>query len=137
MLRSHVSLACALALGMGSAAAADDLVYQPISPSFGGDPFNGSFLLSIAQQQNEFDDRRFTPIDPLDQFASDIERRVLSQASREITDRIFGENAQETGEFTVGTNRIAFEQIGDEVRLTLTDLESGAETVLTIPSPQF
>jgi curli production assembly/transport component CsgF len=128
--------AAALALAPG-ALAAGDLTYEPVNPSFGGDPFNSSHLLGIAQAQNEFDDRSFEPVDPIDRFADDIERRVLSQAAREITDRIFGENPQDSGDFTVGTNRIAFEQVGDEVRLTLTDIETGGETVLTIPAPRF
>lgn len=119
------------------AAQAGDLVYQPVNPSFGGDPFNSSHLLGLAERQNEFDDQTFEPIDPLDRFAQDIERRVLSQASREITDRIFGEAAQESGEFAVGNSRIVFEQVGEEVLLTLINTETGAETNLTIPAPQF
>jgi len=126
-----------LSMVLPGGALAGDLVYEPINPSFGGDPFNSSHLLGIAQAQNRFDDRVFTPIDPLDRFADDIERRVLSQAAREITDRIFGENPEESGDFTVGSTSISFERIGDDVRLTLADLDTGAETVLTIPAPQF
>ena len=127
----------AIATVIAAAAQAGDLVYQPVNPSFGGDPFNSSHLLGLAERQNEYDDQTFTPIDPLDRFAEDIERRVLSQASREITDRIFGEQAQDSGEFSVGNSRIVFEQVGDEVLLTLINTESGAETNLTIPAPQF
>lgn len=127
----------AIATVIAAAAQAGDLVYQPVNPSFGGDPFNSSHLLGLAERQNEYDDQTFTPVDPLDRFAEDIERRVLSQASREITDRIFGEQAQDSGEFSVGNSRIVFEQVGDEVLLTLINTESGAETNLTIPAPQF
>jgi curli production assembly/transport component CsgF len=34
-------------------AAAGSLVYHPVNPTFGGNPFNGSFLLSQAQAQGE------------------------------------------------------------------------------------
>ena len=124
-------------VSLGSTAVAGDLIYQPINPSFGGDPFNSSHLLGIAQAQNQFDNQSFSQVDPIDRFADDIERRILGEAAREITDRIFGENPEDTGNFTVGSNQIAFEQVGDEVLLTLTDLNTGAETVLTIPAPRF
>ena len=32
---------------------ASQLVYQPINPSFGGNPMNGSMLMSKAQAQNK------------------------------------------------------------------------------------
>jgi curli production assembly/transport component CsgF len=34
-------------------ASASEMVYHPVSPSFGGNPLNGSFLLSTAQAQGE------------------------------------------------------------------------------------
>lgn len=35
----------------GTSALAGQLVYQPTNPTFGGNPLNGSFLLSTAQTQ--------------------------------------------------------------------------------------
>jgi curli production assembly/transport component CsgF len=119
-------------------AVAQDLVYQPVNPSFGGDPFNSSHLIGLAEQQNDFDDQSFNPPTAQEQFADSLERRILSRTSQEITDRIFGENPQESGEFTVGQQRITFDQTGDgQVDITLLDLQTGAETNLTIPTPQF
>jgi curli production assembly/transport component CsgF len=34
-------------------ALASELIYHPVSPTFGGNPLNGSFLLSTAQAQGE------------------------------------------------------------------------------------
>ena len=34
-------------------AQAGNLIYQPINPSFGGDPFVGSYLLGKAQAQDD------------------------------------------------------------------------------------
>ncbi len=124
-------------MGLAAPVGAQDLVYQPINPSFGGDPFNSSHLIGLAQQQNDFDDRSFTPLDPQQQFAASLERRILSRTSQEITDRIFGENPQESGEFEVGTQQISFEQVGDQVEITLVDVETGASTSLTVPTPRF
>ncbi len=36
-----------------AAAVASEIVYHPVNPTFGGNPLNGSFLLSQAQAQGE------------------------------------------------------------------------------------
>jgi curli production assembly/transport component CsgF len=40
-------------LGLLTPAFATEQVYHPISPTFGGNPSNGPFLLSVAQGQGE------------------------------------------------------------------------------------
>lgn len=39
--------------GSGSAAVASEIVYHPVNPTFGGNPLNGTPLLSQAQAQGE------------------------------------------------------------------------------------
>lgn len=123
-----------MAAGSGQA---EDLVYTPVNPSFGGNPFNSSHLLSIAKEQNEHDNQTFTPQDPQQQFADSLERRILSRTSQLITERIFGEGEDDSGEFTIGDQQIAFERTGEQVEIVLTDLATGATSNLTIPTPQF
>src|SRR6056297_2743627 len=106
MQRTWVLSAVILASLAAGRAGGEDLVYTPVNPSFGGNPFNSSHLLSIAQQQNQFDNRSFTPFTSQQQFVQSLERRILSRTSQEITDRIFGENQEESGEFTVGQQQI-------------------------------
>jgi curli production assembly/transport component CsgF len=43
----------AISMGTSASAFASELVYHPISPTLGGNPLNGSFLLSTAQGQGE------------------------------------------------------------------------------------
>src|SRR5687768_2330768 len=43
-----------------SPAMSQDIVYQPINPSFGGNPFNSAHLLGIANAQNTFKDPKAT-----------------------------------------------------------------------------
>lgn len=117
---------------------AQDLVYHPINPSFGGDSFNSAHLLGLADIQNEYDDVTFEPVDPIDAFAASIERRILGEVSRQISDRIFGEDAQESGEFTIGDTRIKFARSGlDQLEIVLLDIVTGAETELLIPAPTY
>ena len=44
-----------LVCGLSSATTAQDLVYEPVNPSFGGNPFNSAHLLAIANAQNDFE----------------------------------------------------------------------------------
>lgn len=54
-MRNHrlaLSIAAALAVAAASSAAfGSEMVYHPVNPTFGGNPLNGSALLSQAQAQ--------------------------------------------------------------------------------------
>lgn len=49
--RALAPLAIVLALATAPAAASQ-LIYTPVNPSFGGNPLNGTFLLNKAQAEN-------------------------------------------------------------------------------------
>lgn len=50
--RFALALAAAMVAVATLPAAASQLVYKPINPSFGGDPLNGSWMLSQGQSQS-------------------------------------------------------------------------------------
>ena len=56
ILLTGTAAACLVAgaLAWTGSAQASQLVYQPINPAFGGDPFIGSFLMETAQAQNRY-----------------------------------------------------------------------------------
>ena len=45
-----------LLLSLNGIAAAGQLVYRPVNPSFGGDPFNSAHLLGIANANDRYKD---------------------------------------------------------------------------------
>lgn len=47
---SKLVLGAGVYVAFSGVAAAGQLIYTPVDPSFGGNPLNGTFLLSIAQQ---------------------------------------------------------------------------------------
>jgi curli production assembly/transport component CsgF len=51
MLRTIVLAAGIAAVAAVGGAAASELVYKPVNPTFGGDPLNGNWLLSQATAQ--------------------------------------------------------------------------------------
>src|SRR5580698_176971 len=55
MSKRSWTIAAILAIGVNASAPAlaSEMVYHPVNPTFGGNPLNGSFLLSTAQAQGE------------------------------------------------------------------------------------
>jgi curli production assembly/transport component CsgF len=52
-----------LLVSLNGAAAAGQLTYRPINPSFGGDPFNSAHLLGIASANDRYKDPDAVDID--------------------------------------------------------------------------
>ena len=124
-------------LGVASAgpAAAQDIVYQPIDPSFGGNPFNSAHLLGVANAQNDYKDPAAGQTNSqADVFARQLQSRLLSALSSQIVDAIFGENPQESGTISIGGQTINFVRSLTEVTLTITDDTTGEVTTIVIPT---
>ncbi|MEO0995419.1 MAG: curli assembly protein CsgF [Pseudomonadota bacterium] len=119
---------------------AQELVYQPINPSFGGDPFNSSHLLSIAnidRPDPPQDETGFGAADESSQadfFVRQLESRILSRLSQDITDAIFGPDAEPSGTFQFDDTTIAFETLLDgTVQIEIADLTTGGVTQIDVP----
>ena len=116
-------------------ASAQDMVYEPVNPSFGGNPFNSAHLLGIANAQNNFKDpKASTSGSQADIFARQLQSRLLSALSSQIVDAIFGDNPQERGTIKFGGQTIEFVRGLDEVTLTITDDNTGEVTTIVIPT---
>ncbi|MEO0426200.1 MAG: curli assembly protein CsgF [Pseudomonadota bacterium] len=124
---------------LSSQALAQELVHQFRNPSFGGPPFNSSHLLSIAEI-----DRPDPPQDTTtsfdantsqaDLFVRQLESRILSRLSSDITDAIFGEDAEPSGEFAFDDTRISFDTLLDgSVIVSIEDQTTGGVTTIEVP----
>jgi|SRR6056297_637451 len=138
----HISIASFavtfMLLAFSTSASAQELVYTPKNPAFGGNPGNYSWLKNSADTQNLFEEDfgsdRFSR-DPLEDFQNSLQRQILSQLTRDIVLQQFGEEGAvqqsrfEFGEFTIevipGTN-------GVEIRIF--NILTGDETSITIPN---
>ncbi len=124
-----MSFAC-----VASAASASDLVYTPQNPSFGGNPFNSAHLLGVANAINNYKDpAAINNSDPAAQFLRTLQSRLLSAVASQITDLIFGENAQDSGIIRFGDQEISFVRGVDSVTLTITNLADGSVTEVIVP----
>ncbi len=132
---SRAALAAAALGWIGAAASAQELVYTPVNPSFGGDSFNSAHLLGIANAQNDYKDPSSTTTGntQVDQFLRQLQSRLLSSLAAQVNDAIFGENPQNSGTITFGDQSITFVRLLDSVSLTITDTTTGAITEISIP----
>ncbi|NVF13846.1 curli assembly protein CsgF [Vreelandella maris] len=83
---------------------AGDLVYEPINPSFGGDPFTGSYLLGKAQAQDTNTDpnsRRSEPLSSTARLVQSLESRLISQLISDVGSGDVGEGSFDSDEFGV------------------------------------
>lgn len=116
-------------------AEAQDITYQPVDPTFGGNPFNSSHLLAIANAQNKYKDPSTTSTNSqADIFAQQLESRLLSALSSQITDAIFGDNPQQHGTISFGGQTITFDRGLDNVTLNITDDDTGEVTTIVVPT---
>jgi curli production assembly/transport component CsgF len=132
--RLRALIAC-LVLAPATPLSAQDMVYEPINPTFGGNPFNSAHLLGVAGAQNKTKDPSSTTTNSqADVFARQLQSRLLSALSSQIVDAIFGENPQESGTITFGGQTIRFERGLESVTLTITDDASGEITTIVVPT---
>jgi curli production assembly/transport component CsgF len=134
-LRGRGLMLAVICAAAAPAAAAQDVVYQPVDPSFGGTPFNSAHLLGVAGAQNDYKDPKATTTNSqADIFARQLQSRLLSALSSQIVDAIFGDNPQERGTIRFGGQTINFVRSLEDVTLTITNDDSGEVTTIVVPT---
>lgn len=134
-------LVCGLFLHV-AAASAQDFVYEPKNPAFGGgNTFNYSWMLSAAQAQNSIDDpstaaaKTSFQVDPLKQFEQSLNQQILGQLAQKLVGNKFGNGSTlQEGNYTVGSYQIAVTPNGGGFSIQITDTNTGNQTTITIPS---
>lgn len=132
--------AAAAAVCAAGAADAQELTHKFINPSFGGNPFYSDHLLGVATAQRPERDRteeEQRELSETEQFARQIQSRLLSALSSSLVEAITGSSPGTTGEFVVGDQRIAFERTLNEIRLTITNNSTGERTEIVVPVLNF
>ncbi len=119
---------------------AQDLVYKPKNPAFGGDTFNYQWLLSSAQAQDTFKDPSSTTSsstrDPLEDFENNLNRQILYQLSRQLVSKQFGTDGLEEGNYEVGSYQIEISEGADGISVSILDASTGSKTNVLVPSLQ-
>jgi curli production assembly/transport component CsgF len=151
-INTRVNLrACALALSVfptflatSAPASASDIVYRPVDPSFGGNPMNSSHLLAVANAQNDYKPpvvsapggsvSAQTPAQAqAAQFLTQLQSRLISALAAQVTDAIFGNDPQNSGQVTFGTQTVSFQRGLSDISITLTDSSNNSSTNISVP----
>ena len=134
MFRTGLSgVAIATTLAFAGTASAQQLIYTPINPAFGGNPFNSTQLEADANAQNQY--RSSGAAQNLTQsqlFAQQLQSELLAGLANQVAQAIFGPSAQPSGTFSFGGETVSFVRSLGEITVTITD-GAGAKTVITLP----
>lgn len=115
---------------------AQDLVYKPKNPAFGGDTFNYNWLLSSAQAQDLTAENRAkvtTQKSSVDAFASNLNNLLLSQILRQLISGQFGEDGLQDGQYTLGNFQVDVATTFQGLTITIFDQVQGQSTQIVIP----
>jgi curli production assembly/transport component CsgF len=115
-----------------------ELVYTPMSPTFGGSPLNGSILLAKASAQN----KHKAPLNRksyADKFEESLQRSYINKIVREVTNLAFGEDTESSvfnkdSIFTSGDYQIEIVTSNpDSITVQITNTLTGEITVVEMP----
>jgi hypothetical protein len=148
MSKVYAALVVALAISLGPAATASELRHKFNSPAFNGSGYSSHVLtienLTFQRKQDIKSDaesalreiEREADNTNLNKFLRNFESRVYAELSKQLSDRLFGEVASDSGTIDILGNTIEYISDGTTISVTVTDAE-GSLTTLTIPLSGF
>ena len=137
MKRVFFSIALVFVCSTGTAFA-EQIVYKPINPSFGGSPSNASGLLANANAQNNYKDpaavNALKTLTPLQQFQQNLQQFVLNRVAASVTGTIIGANgALQAG--TINTTDFTIQVVAlpaGGTKIITTDKNTGQTTLFKV-----
>lgn len=117
-------------------ASAQDLVYKPKNPAFGGDTFNYQWLLSSAESQNKLKDNAVDTDkkSEIDKFIDNLNSQLLNQVSRSLFTQQFGNNGISEGTYTFGSLSVDVYPSDGGLTISILDTTTGEQTQVIIPN---
>lgn len=115
---------------------AQDLVYTPKNPAFGGNPYNSQWLLASAQAQNSFKDPNADSREQqteLERFTESLNSQLLGQVSRSMFTSEFGQDGLSPGTYTFGSLALDIYESNEGLVINILDTNTGEQTQIIIP----
>jgi len=131
-----------LLLLMGSSAIADELKFRFKSPSFTGIGYSAHKInlenISAARKKTIKDELKSLSIQanlansrkPLNVFLTNLQSRIYSELSKQVTEQLFAETGNDSGSFDLDGNIISWYKLADKINLTVTDTDGDLTTIL-------
>ena len=117
---------------------AQQLVYKPVNPAFGGDTFNYQWLMSSASAQNQFDEgnsrtNSLKDLNSLSSFTDSLNRQILSELSRKLFGDQFGDGDLQPGTYIFGSIYLEVIQTGQGLLISILNTDTGEQSQIVIP----
>ena len=131
-----------LLLLMSSSAIADELKFRFKSPSFNGIGYSAHKInlenISAARKKTIKDELKSLSIQanlansrrPLNVFLTNLQSRIYSELSKQVTEQLFAETGVDSGSFDLDGNIISWYKLADKINLTVTDTDGDLTTIL-------
>ena len=129
-------------------ATASELRHSFRSPAFNGQGFS-SHVLTIenltherkqaikAKRESEAREaEREANNTNINKFMRNFESRVYAELSKQLSEKLFGEDAADSGTISIVGNTVTYETIGQEIQMTITQAD-GSTTTLIVPTGDF
>jgi len=115
---------------------AQEFVYRPINPAFGGETFNYQWLLSSAESQNFFvDETEERQRTDLQDFASNLNNQLLNRINRALLDsQIDPSEGLQPGAYNFGSLNVQVYQSSAGLVVDILDIDTGEQSQVIIPN---
>lgn len=117
---------------MIGAASAQQLVYTPINPQFGGNPFNATQLEEDAAVSKPTASTASTTQTQAQEFAQQLQSELYADLATQVSNAIFGANAQNSGSFSFGGETVTFTKALGEITVNIN--ANGTTTTIQVPT---
>ena len=116
---------------------AQEMVYKPVNPAFGGDTFNYQWLLSSAEAQNIHEEDNgfsFEEQSELESFSESLNRQLLNKISSDLFREQFGDGDIQPGTYMFGSLVLDISPSTDGLLINILDTQTGDQTQIIIPN---
>ncbi|WP_153630992.1 curli assembly protein CsgF [Prolixibacter sp. SD074] len=120
---------------------AQDFVYTPVNPAFGGNTYNYSWLMNSADAQKKQSSSSNSATDLFSQsqsnltdFTTNLNNQILNELSNRILQDQFNNFSLQNGQYNVGNYQINIKQGTQGVDINILDTQTGGQSSITIPN---
>ena len=125
-----------------SSAIANELKFRFKSPSFNGIGYSAHKInienISSARKKTIRDEFKSLQIQanlaaqrtPLNVFMSNLQSRIYSELSKQVTEQLFADTGTDSGSFDLDGNTISWYRVADQISLSVADTDGDLTTIL-------
>ncbi|WP_086981387.1 curli assembly protein CsgF [Vibrio aphrogenes] len=110
---------------------ATELIYQPVNPSFGGNPYNGTHLLNIANAINQYEPDDELGLTAADRLQTTLQSRLLNNLLDDVSSGKSDGGQLETDDFILNV----VDDGNGGLTLNIYDKVTGESSIIQVSDP--